>query len=1112
MGAVPMRPKRFVWVGAVLGLASCWSHGAPVRSALLPVPGENPFVNFDAGARTSALPRSVVVLPGDAGLSSTLRTDFRQRATALHAYAAAHPPQSITPHTGAPPDPRVEACKTATADKPYLDPNGLKACLDRLSNGAFVVAPDAGQKVGAARPPPRCPIAQISPVHIKSTGNNGNSCVDSAHPCADPMEWQARSGCGGNSNEEPWNNTAVQYVFDDSMIPAQDFAVRPHIAEDGSFDITCAMTQIGSGTLGTVTVKNNLASQALNVDLGASAASYVNSLIHNTTHDSWAIVDLIVTGNVALISQPFGTGTDLELDVWAPGDAYTIQQRGTLYLHQFEPSCGTQFGQTYIPQNCHNAATIHNCQFPSVSHAAGAFWNTALSHVHMYNSALFGLGDLKSVTASNSIVSTPFLFQNSVLIGGTANALFISGVGDQYGTYIGSDAIIHGSLIMPPMSLLSYDAFWSDPSAQWFIQGQAYPAHMPGGSAAPYVIARTGHVSGSLLFSTAFDGMWALDGGTPSNATQSFGAGVVLSTDMGNFAIAQDVSQPLVTYSRHALTPATFDLSYDQGGFDSRIAFGAGMMNGFINWGLTEPVTRPQSMQPYTAIPGWLPNPALWVRADYATVSGGNVTAARDESGQNGDLTRALGVPTYTASCINGAPCFHFANNRLLPTSGAPALGLGDNSTVFLVMRSSGGGAGSTPWRNTHIQFLDNVPGIGTNWGTYDTPYLDSGHNVDDGLPHILVIRTTSVSNVDLITDGMLVNRTSGTAYQSFGNDGFGAQADWTGDIPELKIYNYRLSDDQVDAEDQELGGRYGVPVNYLTGGNLYGPRNAPIVGALQNTNISTAIPSVTTPPQVLTALQVVPSLISGLAVDLNSDLGTTIIGGKVSSWLDQSPNAYTVTQPVAGNRPVYTASGGAGGHAYLTYPGTGSNVQLNGTIASITDPFDVFVVTDKTGDGRMWDFAVNDHEGQVTGGAYIVYNSGTSAPPIPVSNGLHVYEANFNGNLSILGVDGVQTPVTGPAFNFTGTTLTIGNYNGGNNDWSGRYYRFIAYNHTLSTPDRNALCAYMHAFYGATCAGATSPVVWAPQQLIPTPSGLGQVFCNKTGAGITWVDAGACN
>ncbi len=57
----------------------------------------------------------------------------------------------------------------------------------------------------------------------------------------------------------------------------------------------------------------------------------------------------------------------------------------------------------------------------------------------------------------------------------------------------------------------------------------------------------------------------------------------------------------------------------------------------------------------------------------------------------------------------------------------------------------------------------------------------------------------------------------------------------------------------------------------------------------------------------------------------LDSELGVTVVSGKVSNWANQGSGGSNLDggQSTSGIRPVYTASGGANNHAYLTFDGT---------------------------------------------------------------------------------------------------------------------------------------------------------------------------------------------
>lgn len=71
------------------------------------------------------------------------------------------------------------------------------------------------------------------------------------------------------------------------------------------------------------------------------------------------------------------------------------------------------------------------------------------------------------------------------------------------------------------------------------------------------------------------------------------------------------------------------------------------------------------------------------------------------------------------------------------------------------------------------------------------------------------------------------------------------------------------------------------------------------------------------------------PASIAGLTLWLEADSGIVLNGSNVSQWTDKSGNGANASQATAGSQPVYTASGGPNGLAYLSGVGrflTGSS------------------------------------------------------------------------------------------------------------------------------------------------------------------------------------------
>jgi hypothetical protein len=112
-----------------------------------------------------------------------------------------------------------------------------------------------------------------------------------------------------------------------------------------------ASTQVGAGTLGTVTAKSRTStgSTVQTTFVFSSGSVAANDLIVNSTHSSYAFVSRLISAGNWLMSQPLSpiaipmtlnpaSGGTAEVDTWTAGDAVTIYNPTALNIVQFDPS------------------------------------------------------------------------------------------------------------------------------------------------------------------------------------------------------------------------------------------------------------------------------------------------------------------------------------------------------------------------------------------------------------------------------------------------------------------------------------------------------------------------------------------------------------------------------------------------------------------------------------------------------------------------------------------------------------------------------------------------------------------------------------------------------
>lgn len=79
------------------------------------------------------------------------------------------------------------------------------------------------------------------------------------------------------------------------------------------------------------------------------------------------------------------------------------------------------------------------------------------------------------------------------------------------------------------------------------------------------------------------------------------------------------------------------------------------------------------------------------------------------------------------------------------------------------------------------------------------------------------------------------------------------------------------------------------------------------------------------------------PDEIAGLTLDLDGEVGTTVVSGAISAWADQSPRADSFNQATAGDRPLLVTT--AGNWRAARFDGVNDSLaQTVGTLADIID------------------------------------------------------------------------------------------------------------------------------------------------------------------------------
>ena len=246
------------------------------------------------------------------------------------------------------------------------------------------------------------------------------------------------------------------------------------------------------------------------------------------------------------------------------------------------------------------------------------------------------------------------------------------------------------------------------------------------------------------------------------------------------------------------------------------------------------------------------------------------------------------------------------------------------------------------------------------------------------------------------------------------------------------------------------------------------------------------------------------PNDISGLTVWLSSNIGVIESGGFVSTWNDQSSNAYVFNAPTSGEQPQFASTSSLNNQPYLNFDGTDRLLSLNNF--SFTNATIFIVSSQISGDqnfGRVLDhsynlgFWVGRENGSKMGGGF-------KEPNPPYGN----FENTLDNTPTIITM--VRSGSTTSSFKntlpFSTPTRTTLSSNTASNKISigatidgiaygkKQVYEVIIYNSTLSLIERQQVESYLRTKY-------TTPITLGPD--IFNPNNICDVTVN-TPAGFT--------
>jgi hypothetical protein len=356
------------------------------------------------------------------------------------------------------PDRRIVDCTSSATDR-----DTLMRCLESIETVASGPQSDAGRRVGGVRPPPINPVWSVPAWHINFlTGANTNTCVDSAHPCKDLLEIEARWG-----TQSPVITVGVG-IFAHADDLTNWYTFTPQIVNGGAVWMVGDTTNVSSGTLASVAAKNPARAPVpeLQADLGGAAAGAQGLQIVNTTRGSSVAWVDSVSGTVATLTQPqvanaSGPPTKPairpgEVNTWANGDSFTTRRPVRLQFNQLvsNSSVGDAAGdqQFLYVQNLEAFDPVSPTFSSSLPVGGVLFVQARVSPF-----VLFNPGGSVFSALSNTWSPGGGLYASGVLVGGAMGTLNVP----QTGVFLSNaelldDTIIHGDIAVPQGNALEF--------------------------------------------------------------------------------------------------------------------------------------------------------------------------------------------------------------------------------------------------------------------------------------------------------------------------------------------------------------------------------------------------------------------------------------------------------------------------------------------------------------------------------------------------------------------------------------------------------------------------------------------------------------------------------
>jgi len=217
---------------------------------------------------------------------------------------------------------------------------------------------------------------------------------------------------------------------------------------------------------------------------------------------------------------------------------------------------------------------------------------------------------------------------------------------------------------------------------------------------------------------------------------------------------------------------------------------------------------------------------SLWLKADAGvTLSGSDVTAWADQSGNSNNAISPNVAPTFISSSINSKPAISFNNDQSWMQIPQNSIGEDGNISIFIVMNYTGGSIflnkgdaatfNNTSWELSVITgfgFVNDDGGGDFSWNTVpvdpatETPLLLEGFS-DQGISQLAFNGINSGSPSGPNSGFNNISQYIGIGA---GGDG-GGSAGLDARIAEIIIYNRQVTNSERQQVEEYLNAKYAI-------------------------------------------------------------------------------------------------------------------------------------------------------------------------------------------------------------------------------------------------------------------------------------------------------------